>query len=319
MFERDGTLIQRLEQWTQAFRADFRRREQAAWAAVYLQGLLRTGGRKTVENLARTVSLPPTLRADDVAQALQHFISQSPWDERKICARYQHWLAKRLASVCGVFVLDELSFVKQGRHSVGVQRQYSAGLGCKANCQIAVALHHVSAAGFYPLGLRLYLPRRWLEDRQRLDTAGVPEEARRLTSKTALAVELLDEARAAGIGTIEVALANAWGRTDELVQSVQERGWSWRAELPSDGHEILRRGREALHTELGLDHFEGRSWRGFHHHACLVVLAYAFSTCRREETVQTDKNRPGLEAETPASEEARVPSSAPDDQFNVTL
>ena len=31
-------------------------------------------------------------------------------------------------------------------------------------------------------------------------------------------------------------------------------------------------------TDLGLDHFEGRSWRGFHHHLVLAVLAYLFVT-----------------------------------------
>ena len=36
-----------------------------------------------------------------------------------------------------------------------------------------------------------------------------------------------------------------------------------------------------LKDELGLDHFEGRSWRGWHHHVTLVLLAYAFLVLRR--------------------------------------
>src|SRR5262249_18447327 len=149
-------------------------------------GLLQAKGRKTIENLARFVTLPDHLHVEDVAQALQHFINQSPWDEQKIYQRYYRLLTERLGSINGTFVLEEHAFVKQGRHSVGVQRQYSTVLGRKANCQIAIALHHLSPVGFRPLAVRLYLPRRWLEDRLRLGAAVVPEAARGLTSKTSL-------------------------------------------------------------------------------------------------------------------------------------
>jgi SRSO17 transposase len=251
-----------------------------------LQGLLQTEGRKTIENLARAVSLPDSLRVEDVAQALQHFINQSPWDDQRISRRYQGWLAERLNAMPGVLVVDEFVFVKQGRHSVGVQRQFSAVLSRKINCQIAVALHHLSAAGFLPLALRLYLPRRWLEDHKRLDSAGVPKEARRLTNKTLLALELIEDAHAAGISTAEIAPGLSWGRTEELANSIQARGLTWQAEVASNWLEAFHRGREELQNELGLDHFTGRSWRGFHHHACLVVLAYALSTTVRETAVE---------------------------------
>src|SRR5262245_43662998 len=112
------TSPQRLDRFIEQFRGDFRRREQADWAAVYLPGLLRPGGRTTIANLARTVTLPTGLRVEDVAQALQHFINQSPWDEQKLWRRYQGWLAERLDSFDGVLVLEEFAFPKQGRHSV---------------------------------------------------------------------------------------------------------------------------------------------------------------------------------------------------------
>jgi len=275
MGERDTSLPQRLEQFTRWFRCDFQRREQADWATVYLQGLLRPGGRKTIESLARTVTLPDGLRVEDVAQALQHFINQSPWDEQKLCQRYQRWLAERL-DPSGVFVLEEFAFLKQGRYSVGVQRQYSVALRRKTNCQIAVSLHHISPVGCVPLALRLYLPRHWLEDRARLDSVGVPEIVRRPVSKSALALELLDEARSAGIHARAVAPGGAWGNVEALPQAVEERGLTWLAETPPELSEAAQRGRDELVNELGLDHFEGRSWRGFHHHACLVLLAAGF-------------------------------------------
>jgi SRSO17 transposase len=285
MFERDPTLAFRLEQFIHQFRADFRRREQAEWAAVYLQGLLRMGGRKTIENLARRVTLPDRLQVEDVSQALQHFINQSPWDEQKIYRRYHGWLAERFGEPGGLFVLDELVFVKQGRHSVGVQRQYSAALGFKANCQTAIALYYLSPDEFLPLSLRLYLPRHWLEDGARLHAAGVPETALRSPNKNMLALELLENARAAGLGGAEVTLACAWSRRDELAESVRDCGLSIREELPSSIVENLMNGRKEFQLELGLDHFEGRSWRGFHHHTCLVVLAYALLSLRAKEGI----------------------------------
>ncbi|HTU94037.1 MAG TPA: transposase [Gemmataceae bacterium] len=287
MLERDTILAQRLEQFRHDFRACFRRREQAEWAAVYLQGLLRPGTRKTIENISRSITLPHGPQVDDVAQALQHFLNQSPWDENKLQRHYYSLLRERLGPD-GLLVLDELSFVKQGRHSVGVQRQYSAVLGHKANCQLAVALHHLSPDGLRPLAMRLYLPRRWLEDKKRLDKAAVPESARRPASKTMLALELLDEARVAGISSTNVAPAIAWGRSDELAESVRERGLNWRAEVPPNSIDAVHRGRDRLHNELGLDHFEGRSWRGFHHHTCLVVLASGLLMGFEDGTVYMD-------------------------------
>src|SRR5262245_61760452 len=201
----DAELLRRLEQFTAAFRSDFRRADQARWTAVYLLGLLRCGQRKTIENLARTLSPPPAWGIKDVAQALQHFINQSPWDEQKIWNRYLT-LASERVSAEALLVISELTFVKQGRHSVGVQRQFSNSLGRKTNCQLAVALHSVGPTSFVPLSLRLYLPRNWLQDADRLDAAGVPPASRRPADKTALALELLDQALAAGVPGRSVAL-----------------------------------------------------------------------------------------------------------------
>jgi SRSO17 transposase len=276
MLETDPSLPQRLEQFLQPFRGTFRRREQLAWAVIYLQGLLQSGGRKTSESLARAILLPSSQRVDDAAQALQHFINQSPWDEGKLWRDYQRWLARQVDPTGGLFIFEEFVFLKQGRHSVGVQRQYSAMLARKANCQIAVVLHHVSSAGCFPLRLRLYLPRHWLENCSRLLAAGVPASAQRPLSKAAIALELVDEALAEGIAGNHVAPGCAWGDGAELARAIEERKLNWLARTPPEQMETIRNLRASLLDKLGLDHFEGRSWRGLHHHACLVMLAQAF-------------------------------------------
>ena len=58
-----------LDAYVAHFRDAFRRRDQARWVAVYLQGLLGDANRKTIGGLARRVELPPDLEVDDTAQA----------------------------------------------------------------------------------------------------------------------------------------------------------------------------------------------------------------------------------------------------------
>ena len=135
--------------------------------------------RKSIEPLARRVSLPAELAAvKDPEQALQQFMSQSSWDEWAVAREYRATLAEVLADPEGVFLVDDTTFPKAGQHSVGVQRQYCGALGKKANCQCAVSLHYVSAKGHVPLSMRLYLPPAWLNDprvpRKMPHPAGVP-------------------------------------------------------------------------------------------------------------------------------------------------
>src|SRR5262249_47398881 len=136
-----GDLLPRLETWLTPYGAEFRRQDQKRWAAAYLMGLLQPGQRKTIENMARTLALQSAWRTRDVAQALQHFIDRSPWDANRVASCLQSHLAPSL-SPKGYLVIEEMTFVKQGRHSVGVQRQLSSALGRKVNCQVAVGIHH---------------------------------------------------------------------------------------------------------------------------------------------------------------------------------
>src|SRR5947199_284558 len=204
--ELDPGVLDRLRDYAALFAEDFPQAKPASWAGVYLQGLLLDGERKSIEPLSRRVTLPEGLTSKDPEQALQQFVNQSPWDEHKVLRRYRTHLAGTFADPQGVFVIDDTSFPKQGKHSVGVQRQYCGALGKKANCQVAVSVHYVSPKGHYPLDLRLYLPDSWLDDRQRLDRAGVPEDERRPLTKPEIALELLDRVRAEGLpGAVAVA------------------------------------------------------------------------------------------------------------------
>jgi SRSO17 transposase len=389
-----------LADYAAGFAADFRRRDQARWLGVYLQGLLSTAVRKNIETMAREVRLADSLSVEDIAQALQNFVNQSPWDERKLLRRYRAHVARELGSPDGVFVVHDVSFPKQGQQSVGVQRQYSPELRRKINCQVAVAVSYVTAAGSCPLDLRLYLPRSWLTDPGRLETAGVPGGRRVAADKPRIALELLDAVRSEGLPGRVVVGGGSYGASAELRDWLSEQGCFFllgvgedHPVFPADPHELLNsfsapgsiirplpvrdlakavswialpekptarhepvasyawlpvlesrspaaavsRGnqthglliekrdgcftyalgnlppattcseaaciwRQKLHTaalyrrlrnELGLDHFEGRSWRGFHHHVSLVMAAFGFTRAANDLGTTSGTTDPG--------------------------
>src|SRR3954465_14448844 len=120
--ELGAAVLGRLRDYAALFAPDFPQAKTARWAGVYLQGLLLDGERKSIEPLARRVTLPPDLPSRDPEQALQQFVNQSPWDELAVLRRYRAHLARTFASPEGVFLFDDVSFPKQGTHSVGVQR-----------------------------------------------------------------------------------------------------------------------------------------------------------------------------------------------------
>jgi SRSO17 transposase len=311
----DQEWLQRLDDFAALFREDFRRRDQAHWASIYLQGLLnRDIDRKAIGTLARHVRLPEKLVIEDVAQALQNFINQSPWDEKLVCQRLRRRLAEAFADSAGSFLVDEIAIEKQGRHSVGVQRQFSSMLGRKTNCQVAVILYHCAREAILPLGLRLYLPRNWLAGAPESALAGVPESYRQPRSKSAIARELLEETRADGWDSYTLVCGSGLRASPEFRETLRQLGFIYlteadAAQSPENGEYVtavdyltnvvsnaalddsLRQAwsatskarelaRSLLH-DFGLNDFEGRSWRGFHHHACMVQLAQAFQTLEK--------------------------------------
>src|SRR5262249_36139923 len=189
-------VLERLRIYAAPFQAELRHEAQRSWSGVYLRGLLQDGERKNIEAMVGRVPLPAELRdLKEPDQALQQFVNQSPWDDQKILKCYRTVMAQSFASPQGIFVIDDTGFPKQGKHSVGVQRQYCGPLGKKANCQVAVTVHSVSPKGHFPTALRLFLPDSWTHSPERLKKAGVPEEYRQGQTKGEIALALLDQVR----------------------------------------------------------------------------------------------------------------------------
>lgn len=376
----------RLERFLGDLLAPLGRKDRRHRAEVYVRGLLLDGERKSIEPLAQR--LP-----DGDVQALQQLLGQSPWDATPVRAHLAQRMAQEL-SPGAAWVVDEVGFPKQGKHSVGVARQYCGTLGKVGNCQVAVSLNFTTDDGSFPMDWRLYLPERWTADPARCAAAGVPPDTR-FQTKWELALACCDQARAWEIPAGVVLADSGYGDVPAFREGLEARGlryvvavdrtllvWTtpqarqpvpyrgrgprpqpqyvgpppepvtavarrlprtawrtirwregtkgpmesrfaacrvqpapgyrdgapeqpvgwllikwplgadaplkdWLANLPATTtlRRLVRWAKSRwrieqdyrqLKRELGLDHFEGRGWRGWHHHVTLVSVAYGF-------------------------------------------
>ena len=198
------------------------RSERRHWARVYLEGLLLDGDRKSIEPIADRIP------GADV-QALRQFVGQSPWAVQEIQQRLALKMVD-LLSDAEVWIIDETSFPKAGKHSVGVARQYCGALGKLANCQISVTLHWSSAAASCPLGWKLYIPKEWFEDPARAAKAKLPPEIE-YKGKSELAIELLDQTISWGVPNRPVVADSAYGNEFGFREELRSRGLSYAVQV----------------------------------------------------------------------------------------
>jgi SRSO17 transposase len=385
----------------------------------YCVGLMMPVERKSVEPIA-AITAPERTAAQH--QSLLHFIGEGRWSDEKVLAKVRAMALPRIErhGPIEAWIVDDTGFPKQGRHSVGVARQYCGQLGKQDNCQVAVSLSIANRHASLPVAYRLYLPQEWAQDRNRRRKAGVPE-AVGFKTKPQIALDQIREACEAGLPRGVVLMDAGYGantdlRTDiatlgltyvagvlpntsvwasnaaplrpkrgsgrgrppklirrdrnhqpvsvkELALSLPAKAWrtiAWREgsadqlvsrfarlrvraahrdynlaesrpeewlliEWPKSEDEPtkywlstvpekiafhrlvdlaklrwrIERDYQELKQEVGLGHFEGRGWRGFHHHATLCIAAYGFLISERE-TIPPSAPRSTTPFQTPA-------------------
>lgn len=378
----------RFDRFIEPFLDVWRSKKRRHWAPVYLRGLLLPGERKSIEPVASRV-------APGHEQELRHFVSESPWESEPIEQLLWDKADAMLGGQDAFLIIDDTALPKKGDESVGVAHQYCGALGKQANCQSLVSLTLAKNDVPLPLGLRLYLPEAWANDRERRDKVGVPA-AIAFRTKWRIALDEINRLRDGGVrfGTVladagygvcadfrreltELSLTWAVGISSEqkfypsnartrmprsshvgrprsrpsptharrsakdIIAQLPAKSWrriSWRngtkgplvadfcalrvraadgpettdrVHLPGDEVWLVAERRSAteikyhltnhaanaslktiasaikarwsceqahqqLKEELGLDHFEGRSWRGLHNHALMTMICFAF-------------------------------------------
>lgn len=152
-------------------------------------------------------------------QALQHFITDSPWEVEPLWIRLRTVVPVRR----GILAVDDTSFPKQGTHSVGVQRQYCGALGKVANCQVAVSTLLLGDQLAWPLSFELYLPKTWASDETRRAKARVPARVR-FREKWRMALSHIRRILRAGFQLTAVVADADYGSTAAFRRGLEQLG-----------------------------------------------------------------------------------------------
>src|SRR6201982_2879191 len=149
--------------------------ERARPLRDYCTGLMLPGERKSVEPMAAKTA---PARTSAQHQSLLHFVGVAAWSDEKVLTKVCEMVLPEIErhGPIQAWIIDDTGFPKQGRHSVGVARQYCGQLGKQDNCQVAVSLSVANHHASLPVAYRLYLPKDWAKDRSRRRKAGVPKE-----------------------------------------------------------------------------------------------------------------------------------------------
>ena len=210
-----------LELWASSLREVKRRirppfaQERAALnAGLFVDGLLGDERRKTGWMRAEAAGDPGPWRQ-------QALLDRDRWDADALRDLVRNYVTEHLADENAVLVIDETGFLKQGKASCGVARQYTGSAGKITNCQIGVFACYVSQHGHAFIDRTLYLPKAWAEDPGRMKAAHVPEN-KAFATEPALAAAMIERAIAAsapfawvaadsvyGVGSLETALRRA--------------------------------------------------------------------------------------------------------------
>ena len=376
----------------------------------YCVGLVATEGRKSVEPMA-AVTAPAGVSAQH--QRMLHFVSNTPWPDEPVLTKVREVVVPQIErhGPIQAWIIDDTSFPKQGKHSVGVEHQYCGELGKQANCQVAVTLSIANHHASLPIAYRLYLPETWAKDAARRKKARIPEDIA-FKTKPQIALEQIRAACAANVPRGVVLFDASYGvnsalragvsalalsyvaaivptvkvravskrralrrrmSAKELALSLPKHAWStitWREgtneqlrsrfarvqvhtapirraaqraeetlliEWPEGEAEPTKywlstldknisfrelvdvakmrwrveRDYQELKQEVGLGHYEGRSWPGFHHHGTLCIAIYGFLISERE-TIPPSGARCSRSLKTLAIPAGYRPRGAPD-------
>ena len=236
----------------------FVRREPWLRAWSYLLGLVSGLERKNGWTLAE-------FAGDATPDGMQRLLNGAVWDEDEVRDRLIGYVAAELGDPDGVLIADETGFLKSGKLSAGVQRQYTGTAGKITNCQVGVFLAYaVPGAGTRVLIDReLYLPKSWTGDKRRCAAAGIGEDTQ-FATKPALARKMVERVNKAGLPFAWFTADEAYGDNGGLRDWLQEAGISCivavacDTEVPAGGERMIRADQLAAKVPA----------RGWQRHSC---------------------------------------------------
>jgi SRSO17 transposase len=226
-----GSVETTLELWASSLRDVkgrisplFTQERVASSAGQFLDGLLGNEPRKTGWMRAEAAGDPGPWRQ-------QAILGRGRWDADALRDIVREYALETLADGDAVLVIDETGFLKQGKASCGVARQYTGSAGKITNCQIGVFASYVSRHGHAFIDRALYLPKEWTEDRKRLKAAHVPEGVG-FATKPQMARKMIARAIAANLPFAFVATDTVYG-TGDIETMLRKAGKGYVLGVPS--------------------------------------------------------------------------------------
>jgi len=174
----------RLRSFMEPFLNVFKRTDQQEHCVSVVEGLCSDLEKKNCESIAYFFGFD--------RKTIQHFVGESEWADEALREKLSHQVGVELGEADAVIAFDPSAFVKSGKKSVGVSRQWCGRLGKVDNCQVAVYLGYVSSKGHALVDTQLYLPKEWTKDKARMKRAGVPKHHQRYRSRHEISLEFLD-------------------------------------------------------------------------------------------------------------------------------
>ena len=202
--------------WLEELGGYVKRAEVRDRLGAYVRGLLGTIERRHSWQLAEQ-------HGEAHPYGFQHLLNRACWDTEGVRDAVGRRVYETLRDEDGVLIVDETGFLKKGRHSAGVKRQYSGTAGRIENSQIGVFLGYASCWGQGLIDRALFLPEEWSLDRARGQAAGIPSEVGH-QPKTELARRMLIRALDQGVKARWVTGDAVYGNSFRLRWALEERG-----------------------------------------------------------------------------------------------
>jgi len=200
----------------------FKRSEQIIHTFVYMKGLLSNLERKSVEPIALEFIDNPR-----GPRNLQFYMKDAKWDDKKAAKIYQEGLSERLSDDEGMITIDESGFVKKGKHSVGVARQYCGSVGKVENSQVGVFAGYSGPKGYGLISTQLFMPEKWFgEDYAQLrKDCCVPDDLT-FQTKPQIALNLISKIEQSGLFKAKWIGADClYGNSKEFLDAVSDKYW----------------------------------------------------------------------------------------------
>jgi SRSO17 transposase len=193
----------------------FQRSESREHFLKYMAGQFSPLERKSIEPIALAVK-------GGKVRPMQRFVSDAPWDDDNIITKYRSSVKDDLGSPDGALIFDESGFVKKGRDSIGVAKQYCGTIGKVDNCQVGVFAAYVSENGYALVDKRLFIPEKWFSDDylDRRQKCKLPEDTV-FRTKPQLAVEMLNAVNQENVLPFKYVLADSiYGTSPDFIAAV---------------------------------------------------------------------------------------------------